>query len=273
MGTADANGGGSSRTGSVRAGQATFTLEGRVALVTGASRGIGWAIARDLANAGAHLILASRDRVALAERTRTLRQDGHCAELVEIDVTAPASIAEAVERALAVHRRIDILVNNAGAGMRHPFLDTTDADITRVMDTNLRGPFHLARTVAVPMREQGSGSIINIGSALSVLGRSKAVLYTASKHALAGMTKSLACELAPSGIRVNAICPGYVETEMMTAQRGDEAFYQDVIRRTPLGRWAAPHEMGGAAVFLASDAASYVTGHLLFVDGGLTVSI
>ena len=269
----DAEDSGSPRTGNARAPRATFSLEGRVALVTGASRGIGWAIAKDLAHAGAHVILASRNRVALAERSQSLRLDGHSADFVEFDISAEASVAEGVGRAFAAHRRIDVLVNNAGAGMRHPFLDTDDADITRVMDTNLRGPFHLARMVSIRMGEHGSGSIINVGSVLSVLGRSKAVLYSASKHALAGMTKSLACELAPLGIRVNAICPGYVETEMMIAQRQDEVFYKDVIRRTPLGRWAAPHEIGGAAVFLASDAASYVTGHLLFVDGGLTVSI
>ena len=260
------------RTGNVHPRRAAFSLEGRVALITGASRGIGWAIATDLAHAGAHVILASRDRTVLAERSHSLRHDGHSADYVDFDMTAQASIAEGVGRAFAAHRRIDVLVNNAGAGLRHPFVDTSDEDISRIMDTNLRGPFHLVRMVSGRMGEHGSGSIINVGSSLSVLGRSKAVIYTASKHALAGMTKGLACELAPLGIRVNAICPGYVETEMMTAQRQDAAFYQDVIRRTPLGRWAAPDEMGGAAVFLASDAASYVTGHLLFVDGGLTVS-
>ena len=250
-----------------------FSLVGRVALVTGASRGIGWSIAQALADAGAHVILVSRDETALERRVEKLRDEGRRADFVAFDVSSESSIADGLERAFVAHDRIDVLVNNAGAGLRQSFADTSDVDFNRVIDTNLRGPFHLARLWSMHMADRGGGSIINVGSALAVLGRSKAVLYTASKHALVGMTKSLACELAPHGIRVNAICPGYVETEMMVQQRGDEAFYHGVEQRTPLGRWAAPEEMGGPAVFLASGAASYVTGHLLFVDGGLTVSI
>lgn len=250
-----------------------FSLRGRVALVTGASRGIGWAIAAALSAAGADVLLASRDKAALESRAAELRTKGGSADVVVFDASQEATVAEGLERAYAARKTVDILVNNAGAGLRKAFAENTDADFAAVIDTNLRGPFHLTRGVAARMSGTGGGSIINVASALAVLGREKAVLYTASKHALAGMTKSLACELAPAGIRVNAICPGYVETEMMTRQRGDAAFYEAVNTRTPLGRWANPDEMGGAAVFLASDAASYVTGHLLAVDGGLTVSV
>ena len=250
-----------------------FSLVGRVALVTGASRGIGWSIAQALAEAGSHVILVSRDETMLQARVEKLRSKRRTSQFVAFDVSSEPSISDGLERAFAAHDRIDILVNNAGAGLRQSVADTSDADFNRVIDTNLRGPFHLSRLWSKHMADRGGGAIINVGSALAVLGRSKAVLYTASKHALAGMTKSLACELAPHEIRVNAICPGYVETEMMVQQRGDDAFYHGVQQRTPLGRWAAPEEMGGAAVFLASDASSYVTGHLLMVDGGLTVSI
>lgn len=250
-----------------------FSLTERTALVTGASRGIGWAIAQALSQAGATVLLAGRDQETLKQKAEIVRADGRDVDVVDFDVSQEASIEVGVQKALAGHRRIDILVNNAGAGLRQRFAETTDADFARVIDTNLRGPFHLARLMSAHMAKQGGGSMINVASALSILGRSQAVIYTASKHALAGMTKALACELAADGIRVNAICPGYVETEMMTKQRGDRAFYEAVNARTPLGRWAQPHEIGGAAVFLASDAASYVTGHLLCVDGGLTVSI
>lgn len=250
-----------------------FSLHDRVALVTGASRGIGSAIAEALSGAGAHVLLASRDQTAVEARADALRANGRTADAVAFDASQESTVAEGLKRAYAVRDRIDILVNNAGVGMRRAFAETTDDDFSRVVDTNLRGPFHLARTVAAHMAERGGGAIINVASALSILGRSKAVLYTASKHGLAGMTKGLACELAPHSIRVNAICPGYVETEMMVKQRQDKAFHDAVMTRTPLGRWAKPAEMGGAAVFLASDAASYVTGHLLCVDGGLTVSV
>ncbi len=250
-----------------------FSLHDRVALVTGASRGIGWAIAEALSGAGAHVLLASRDQAALEARAETLRANGRTADAVAFDASQESTIAEGLKRAYAVREKIDILVNNAGVGMRRAYTETTDEDFTTVVDTNLRGPFHLVRAVAAHMAETGGGAIINVASALSILGRSKAVLYTASKHGLAGMTKGLACELAPHNIRVNAICPGYVETEMMVQQRQDKAFHDAVLTRTPLGRWAKPAEMGGAAVFLASDAASYVTGHLLCVDGGLTVSV
>lgn len=248
-----------------------FSLSGRVALVTGASRGIGWAIAEALSDAGAEILLAGRNESALEAAAEKLRAKARSAEVVAFDASSEVTVTDGLARAYAARDRIDILVNNAGAGLRKAFVETTDADFARVIDTNLRGPFLLAREVS--MRMDKGGTIINVGSALSILGRSKAVLYTASKHALAGMTKALACELATRNIRVNAICPGYVETEMMTAQRADKSFYDAVNARTPLGRWARPAEMGGAAVFLASGAASYITGHLLVVDGGMTVSV
>lgn len=253
--------------------QSPFSLTGRRILITGASRGIGWAVAQSLAAAGASVILSSRDPVALQDRADTLCAAGQNAGVAAFDAASVDSVSAGFADAVARFGPIDTLVNNAGVGMRRAMAQTSDADFDRVIDTNLRGPFHLIRLAAAHMAEAGGGSIVNIGSALSILGRENAALYAASKHGLAGLTKSLARELAGDNVRINMVCPGYVETEMMTVQRADKAFDQAVCDRTPLGRWARPDEIGGAVVFLASPAASYVSGHLLAVDGGLTVSI
>jgi len=242
--------------------------------VTGASRGIGWAIAQAISDAGAHVILSSRDAAVLADRAETLRDAGGQADIAAFDAATEAGASAGFKAATEQFGPIDVLVNNAGVGMRKAMAETTMTDFDRVIDTNLRGPYVLIQCAADHMAACGTGgAIVNIGSALSILGRENAALYGASKHALAGLTKSLARELAPSGIRINMVCPGYVETEMMTAQRADTAFDQAVCARTPLGRWARPDEIGGAVVFLASSAASYITGHLLAVDGGMTVSV
>lgn len=250
-----------------------FALDGRTALVTGASRGIGFAIAQALCEAGAHVFLNGRDEATLAPRVERLKDAGLCAEALAFDVTDKGAVEAGFAKAEAAGTGVDILVNNAGVGMRRPFVDVDDADFDRLTDSNLRGPVRLAQHAARHMAPRGRGAIINVGSVASVLGREGAVLYACTKHAIAGMTRALAAELAPLGVRVNAIGPGYVETEMMTSQRANPAFNESVVRRTPMARWAEPREIGGAAVFLASDAASYVTGHLLLVDGGLSTSI
>lgn len=250
-----------------------FSLTGRTALVTGASRGIGFAIAEALGAAGAHVVLNGRDAATLEPRVERLRNFGYAAEAIAFDVTDRVAAEAGFAKAEAVGGGVEILVNNAGVGMRRRFVDVDDSDFDRLIDGNLRGPIRLAQLAARHMAPRGRGAIINVGSIASVLGREGAVLYACTKHAIAGMTRALAAELAPQGVRVNAIGPGYVATEMMTSQRADPAFNESVVRRTPLARWAGPREMGGAVVFLASDAASYVTGHLLLVDGGLSTSI
>lgn len=264
--------GGGQGEAAILARQNPFSLDGRTALVTGASRGIGFAVARALCEAGAHVFLNGREAGTLQLRADELVEAGHRADVLAFNVTDSAATEKAYSKAEAAGG-VDILVNNAGVGTRRPFVDVRDGDFDTLVDGNLRGPFRLAQHAARHMIPRGRGSIINMGSVASMLGREGAVLYAATKHALAGMTRALAAELAPHGVRVNAIGPGYVETEMTSVQRNTPAFHESVVRRTPMARWAKPQEIGGAAVFLASDAASYVTGHLLLVDGGLSTSI
>ena len=173
----------------------------------------------------------------------------------------------------ARHGRLDILVNNAGVQHRVPVTEWTDADFERVLAVNLTACFRLAREAARLMLPRRSGRIISTGSVAAILGRPTIHAYAAAKAGLHGITRSLAAELGPHGITVNALAPGYFATELNTALVNDEAFSAWVCKRTPLGRWAEPRELGGAVVFLASDAGSYVTGHVLAVDGGISVTL
>jgi gluconate 5-dehydrogenase len=250
-----------------------FRLDGRVALVTGASRGLGFAMAEALAAHGAHVLLNGRSAETVGDAAERLKQKGAKAEALAFDVTDAAAAGNALERIQKAHGRLDILVNNAGVQHRAPLMDWTDADFDRLIASHLTSAFRLAREAARIMLPQGRGRIISTGSVTAILARPTVHAYIAAKTGLHGLTRSLAAELGPRGITVNAIAPGYFATEMNTALIQNREFSDWVMKRTPAGRWGEPQELGGAAVFLASDAGSFVNGHVLVVDGGISSSL
>lgn len=250
-----------------------FRLDGRIALVTGASRGLGWAIAQALSQRGAHVVLAARDPQALAVRVDELAALGGSAEAAAFDVTdAPAGEA-AIDAVLARHGRLDVLAANAGIQHRSPIVDFPLEDFRRVIDTNLTAVWTLARQAARAMLPAGRGRILITGSMTGLAARPTVSAYIASKGAVHALTRALAVELGPSGITVNCIAPGYFGTEMNAALVADPAFDAWVVGRTPVGRRGRPHEIGAAAVYLASDEAAFVNGHTLVVDGGFTIAL
>ena len=245
-----------------------FDLTGRRALVTGGGSGLGFAIARGLARAGAAVTINGRNRAKLDAAAATLvAEEGTAASVVVFDVADAAAVARGIA---AVERdgAIDILVNNAAVNQRGPLDQFTDEQWKALMAANLDGPFFVTRAVVPAMKARRRGKIINICSIASDLGRPNIVPYAASKGGVRMLTRSLAVELAPFNIQVNGITPGFFRTEMNAALVADREFSAWVERRTPAGRWGEPPEVAGAAVFLASAAADYVTGHLLAVDGG-----
>jgi len=244
-----------------------FSLQGRTALVTGARRGIGAAIAAGYAAAGAELILMARD-AGLEDTLEAIKQNGGGdATVVIADFTDPAAV-EAAASELARTRRIDILVNNAGTIRRALAAETTTADWQHVIDVNLNSTWAVTRPIGAAMVERGAGAVVTIASLLSFQGGITVPAYTASKHAVAGLTKALANEWGPSGVRVNAIAPGYISTDNTIDLRADPGREAAIRDRIPAGRWGRPDDVVGAAVFLASAAAGYVNGHVLAVDGG-----
>ena len=250
-----------------------FSLEGRVALVTGASRGLGWAIAEALAEHGAHVVLSSRDQAALDGRAAELEKRGLSAQARAFDAADRGAGAEAVAAVQAEHGRLDILVNNAGINHRAPLAEFDDGDWDRVIETNLTSVMRLSRDAGRHMAARGHGRIINTASIMSLVARPGVAAYVASKGGLAALTRALAVEFGPQGVTSNAIGPGYIVTDMNTALKADPEFDAFVRAGTPLGRWGEPKEIGAVALFLASDASSYVNGHLLVADGGMTISL
>jgi gluconate 5-dehydrogenase len=247
----------------------SFSLVGRRGLVTGASRGIGWGIAQALAAAGASITVNGRTEGDVRARVQELTDRGQSARHAVFDATDIAAAAEAMERA----RPIDILVINAATVMHGPSLEVSAVDWQRVVNTDLSTPFFLAQAALRQMVPRRSGRIIVVSSIFDRLARGQVAAYVASKGGVSALVRALAVEFGGAGVTVNAIAPGYVETDATRHIHDDPEFHAMVCRRTPLGRWAQPDDIGGAAVFLASDAAAYVNGSVLTVDGGLTASI
>jgi gluconate 5-dehydrogenase len=250
-----------------------FSLRDQIVLVTGASRGLGLAMATAMAEAGATVVLNGREQVTLDAAATELRERGLRVETAAFDVADFAAAEREVAAIAARHGRLDAVVLNAGINHRKPLLEWETADFQRVLDVDLTSCFVLAREAARAMLPRGAGRIIFTASIIGIVGRPTVHAYAAAKGGLTAMTKTLAVELAPKGITVNSICPGFFETEMNVPLTQNAEFNAFVKARCPLGRWAKPEEIGGAAVYLASPAGSFVTGTMLVVDGGLTINL
>jgi gluconate 5-dehydrogenase len=249
-----------------------FDLTGRVALVTGGGSGLGLAIAEGLANAGARVVVNGRNRAKLAAAVQRLANAGHAASACAFDVADEAAVVAGIAEVERTAGVIDILVNNAAVNLRKPLPEYAAAEWRALQASNMDGPFFVTRAVLPGMQARRRGKIINICSLASDIGRPRIVAYATSKGALKMFTRALAVEVAPYNVQVNGIAPGFFKTEMNAPLIGDAEFSAWVARRTPAGRWGEPPEIAGAAVFLASPSADYVTGHLLYVDGGFSAS-
>ncbi|MGY6646381.1 MAG: SDR family oxidoreductase [Salinarimonas sp.] len=249
-----------------------FSLANRTALVTGASRGLGRAIAVALAQAGAHVIVNGRDAGRLAPVVQAIKEAGGSARACAFDIADGEAREHALADLEAGDIAVDILVNNVGRRHRRPVSETDHAAFLDLLDADLAAPYALTRALVPAMIARGAGRIINICSIAGPRARPNDAAYTAAKGGLAALTRAMAMEFAPHGILVNGIAPGFFATETNEAMTRDPKVQRFVEEHIPLGRWGEPHEIAGAAVFLASDAASYVNGHILTVDAGLSVS-
>jgi NAD(P)-dependent dehydrogenase (short-subunit alcohol dehydrogenase family) len=249
----------------------SMRLDGQVAVVTGGGGGLGSVAARAFAAAGADVAVVGRTAGTLQTAADAVRRAGRRAVAIVADVTRSVDVNRMVGEALGEFGRIDILLNNAGVTSPKTLVELTDEDWHRIMDTSATGAFYCARAVAPVMMRQRAGAIINMGSILSARGMAKRTAYSAAKAAIANLTRALALELGPHGIRVNAIAPTVIVTDLNRELVGTQPqLYQAVVDRTALGRLGEPEDIAGALVFLASPAARFITGQTLFVDGGYT---
>ena len=251
----------------------SFSLEGRRALITGASRGIGRALAAGLARAGADVAVAARDLKSVEAAAEAIRAERHNATALAIDVRDAAGARQAVEQVRRELGGLDILINNAGVEDVRDSLEVDEALWDKIMDTNLKGAFFCAQAAARGMAEAGGGAILNVCSLTSEVGVPTAVPYGASKSGLLGMTRALAAEWAPRGIRVNGIGPGYFRTALTDVFYRDTKWQEAMLTKIPMRRFGHLDDLVGAAIFLCSDAAAYITGQCLYIDGGYMASI
>lgn len=250
-----------------------FSLQGRVALVTGASRGLGFAMAQGLAQAGALVVLNGRDAATLALRRADIEAAGGQAEIAAFDVCNRLAADAAMDAILARHGRLDILINNAAFGVPRDFFDISDDDWRLSLNVALDSCFRMSRKAAAGMVAQSWGRIIMISSVNARIGRATNTPYITAKAGLEGLARGMATELATRGVTVNCIAPGYMATDINTKFREQPGQYEWIRNRTPMKRWGAPEDLMGAAVFLASEASAFMTGQVMVIDGGMTVAI
>ena len=249
-----------------------FDITGKVAIVTGGNGGIGLGMARGMASIGASIAVAGRNAEKARSALETLRGMGAKAEFIPVAVTKQDQCLRMVADALAVFGRVDILVNNAGMSIRKRPEDLTEAEFHAVIDTNLTSAFLCSKAVYEPMKQVGGGKIINIGSMMSIFGTAYASPYASSKGGIVQMSRSFASAWARDNIQVNSVLPGWIDTDLtQNARRQVDGLYENVLNRTPTGRWGVPDDMAGIAAFLASPASDFVTGAAIPVDGGFSM--
>lgn len=252
---------------------APFSLPGRVALITGASRGLGFGMARGLAQAGAHVVLNGRDPSTLEARCAELRAEGLQASIAPFDVCDRTACAAAIDAVMAQHGALDILINNAAFGVPGDFFDISDDDWRTSLNVALDSCFRLSQHAAAGMVRRGWGRIVMIGSVNAHISRGTNTAYITAKAGLEGLTRGMAVELAAKGVTVNCIAPGYMATDINEGFRAQAQRYNWILNRTPMKRWGKPEDLAGAAVFLSSDASAFLTGQVLVIDGGMTIAI